>query len=320
MLLVCLGEAEAASVLKHLDPKVVQRVGAEMTRLQGISREEMSNVITRFLSDVSDQASVDVGSEDSVRRILVNALGDDKANGIIDRIALGRTSKGLDALKWMEPRAVAEMIRLEHPQIIAIIMAYLDTEQAAEVLRQFPQIVQADIVMRVATLDGIQPAALARLDEMMEKQFSGSAGGRSSNLGGAKSAANMVNLIEGSGNSDVMEQIRKVDENLAQRIQDLMFVFDNLNEGDDRGIQELLRRIDGSTLVRALKGADESIREKMFKNMSERSAEAVREEMEITGPVRVADVEVAQKEIVAEARRMVNAGELVLAGRGEAYI
>lgn len=318
--LMTLGEQGAAEVLKHMGAKDVQRVGTAMAQLSNVSREEVSGVLANFTRTVENQTSVGIGSDEYVRKVLVNALGEDKAGGLIDRILLGRTSKGLEALKWMEPKAIAEMIRLEHPQIISIVLAYIDPDQAADVLVHLPEWLRADVVMRIATLDGIQPSALSELDEIMEKQFAGNGGSKSSSLGGPKVAANILNFMDGSVETTVMEHIRKVDDALGGRIQDLMFVFDNLIEVDDRGMQELLRQIQGDQLLLALKGADEQLKEKIFKNMSQRAAEMLRDDLAAKGPVRLADVEAAQKEILGVARKMADSGQLALGGKGEQYV
>jgi flagellar motor switch protein FliG len=316
MLLVSLGEADAAAVLKHLEPKVVQRVGAEMAQLSGISREQMSEVLGGFTLAVNEQVGGEVGSSDFVRRVLLSALGNDKASGIIDRIALSHTSRGLDALKWMDARSIVELVRHEHPQIIAIVLAYLDEDQAAAVLALFSKPLQADLLVRLATLEGVQPDALNKLDEVLERQATGRTGGRSSRLGGAKAAAALLGLVESGGDGPVFEQIRTLDEPLAQSLQELMFVFENLLEVDDRGIQELLRNVPADKLPVALRGADEAIKTKFFKNMSERAAEMLKDDMETRGPVKLSDVETAQKEIVTIARKMAEEGTLSLGGSG----
>jgi flagellar motor switch protein FliG len=320
ILLMTLGEQNAAEVLKHMGAKDVQRVGTAMAQLSNVSREEVSGVLVKFTQTVESQTSVGVGSDEYVRKVLVNALGEDKAGGLIDRILLGRTSKGLEALKWMEPRAIAEMVRLEHPQIISIVLAYIDSDQAAEVLVHLPEWLRADVIMRIATLDGIQPSALSELDEIMEKQFAGNAGSQSSSLGGPKVAAGILNFMDGSTESSVMEHVKKVDEALGSRIEDLMFVFDNLIDIDDRGMQDLLREVAQDRLLLAMKGADEALKQKIFKNMSQRAAEMLKDDLEAKGPVRLADVEAAQKEILAIARKMADAGTLALGGKGEEYV
>jgi len=264
-----------------------------------------------------------IGADEYIRKVLVNALGEDKASNLIDRILLGRNSKGLESLKWMDPRAVAEMIRLEHPQIISIVLAYLDPDQSAEVLGSLPENMRADIIMRIATMDGIQPAALSELDEVLEKQFSGNANtGKTSSLGGAKVAANIMNFIDTTKQTNIIEVVNKTDEQLSERIQDQMFVFDNLIEVDDRGMQELLRAVPSDRLLLAMKGADPGLRDKIFKNMSQRAAEMMRDDLEAKGPVKLSDVEAAQKEILTIARKLAEAGTIALGGggAGEQYI
>jgi len=321
ILLLTLGEQEAAQVLKHMSAKEVQRIGAAMAKLSSVSREEVGGVVSDFTSLVESQTSVGVGTDEFLRKVLVDALGEDKAASIIDRIAIGRSTKGLEALKWMDPRAVAELVRLEHPQIIAIVLAYLDPDQAAEIMAYLPANARADIMMRVAVLDGVQPNALSELDDIMEKQFAGkSGGGKTSTLGGAKAAANIINFLEPSQESFIMEQIVRADEALGARIQDLVFVFDNLIDLDDRGMQELLRQVPSDKLLLALKGAEEAMKEKIFKNMSQRAAEMLKDDLEAKGPVRLSEVEAAQKEIVTAARKLGESGAIALGGKGESYV
>ncbi len=321
ILLLTLGEQEAAQVLKHMGAKEVQRIGTAMSKLSNVSKEEVQGVITQFTSSVESETSVGVGTDDFLRRVLVDALGQDKAASIIDRINIGRSTKGLEALKWMDARAVAELIRLEHPQIIAIVLAYLDADQSAEVLTHLPANMRSDIVVRIATLDGVQPSAINELDDIMEKQFAGKAGGgKTSTMGGAKAAANIINLLEPSQEGMIMEQIVKADQALGARIQDLVFVFDNLLEIDDRSMQELMRQVPSDRLLLALKGADEPLKEKIFRNMSQRASEMLKDDLEAKGPVRISEVEGAQKEILQIARKLAESGAIALAGKGEAYV
>jgi flagellar motor switch protein FliG len=321
ILLLTLGESEAAEILKHLGAKDVQRLGRSMAELSNVSRDEVRNVLGDFTSAVEMQTSLGVANEEFVRKVLVNALGEEKAANLMDRIALGGTRKGLDALKWMDARQVAELIRNEHPQIIAIVLSYLESDQAAEVLGFLPDGLRADLVMRVAQLDGVQPTALAELDEMMEKRFANNgANAVSSALGGLRVAAEMVNLLDSAVGSTVMGDIGKSDEVLSQKIQDLMFVFDDLLEIDDRGMQELLRQVPADKLLIALKGADETFKAKVFKNMSQRAAEMLKGDLEAKGPVRLADVEAAQKEILLAARKLADEGTIQLGGKGEEYV
>ena len=320
ILLLTLGEQEAAQILKHMSAKEVQKVGAAMAKVKNVSRIEVEKVVADFHTNVEAQTSVGVGSDEFLRKALVNALGEDKAAAIIDRISIGRSTKGLEALKWLDARAVAELIRLEHPQMIAIVLAYLESDQSAEVLSLLPANLRSDVVVRIATLDGVQPTALTELDDIIEKQFSGNSAAKTSLLGGPKAAADIMNALEPSHESAIMEQISKTDEQLATKIQDLVFVFDDLIEPDDRSMQELLRQVPADQLLLALKGADEPLKEKIFKNMSQRAAEMLKDDLEAKGPVRVADVEAAQKLILQTARKLAAAGTISLGGKGDEYV
>jgi len=321
ILLMSLGEAEAAEVLKLMGPKEVQKIGTVMATLSNISKQKVDEVLNDFMSEVDEQTALGIGSEDYIRNMLVSALGEEKAGGMLDRVLLGQSSKGLEALKWMDPKAVAEIIRLEHPQIIAIVLAYLDSDQASEILGVLPEKVQADILMRIAQLDGIQPQALKELDVIMEKQFSGSSNLKSSSVGGLKAAANILNFMDTSAETAIMDDVRETDADLGDQIQDLMFVFDNLADVDSQGIQALLREVSSDSLVFALKGADESVKEKIFTNMSKRAAEMLRDDLESRGPVKLSEVEEAQKEILVVARRLAESGDIVLGGKGaEQYV
>ena len=320
ILLLTLGEQEAAQVLKHMGAKEVQRIGAAMAKLANVSKEEVYTVITDFSSSVESQTSVGVGAEDFLRKVLVDALGQEKASSIIDRISIGRSTKGLEALKWMDARAVAELIRLEHPQIIAIVLAYLEADQSAEILTCLPANMRSDIMVRIATLDGVQPSALTELDDIMEKTFAGKGTARTSALGGAKAAANIINNLEPSQEGVIMEQIVQTDEALGSRIQDLIFVFDNLLEIDDRSMQELLRQVSSDKLLLAMKGCEDAMKEKIFKNMSQRAAEMLKDDLESKGPVRISEVEGAQKEILQTARKLAESGAIALAGKGDEYV
>lgn len=321
ILLMAVGEGLATEVLKHMGPKEVQKLGMAMTQLSNVSKEQVKRVLGEFVEMVDNQTALGVGTEEYVRTVLVNALGEEKAGGLIDRILLGSSSKGLDSLKWMDPRAVAELIRLEHPQIIAIVLAYLDSDQASEILQAMPERIRYDVVMRIAAIDGIQPSALRELDQIMEKNFSNKTNVKTStSFGGIKAAADILNLMDSTVENALMEEIRTADADLGQAIQDKMFVFENLVDVEDRGIQSLLREISSDSLAVALKGADEAVKDKIFKNMSKRAAEMLRDDLEVRGPVKLSDVEAAQKEILMTARRLADAGEISLGGKGEAFV
>jgi len=319
--LMSIGEAEAAEVLRHMGPKEVQSIGEAIAQLTNVEKRSATTILKTFNSAVGGQTALGMGTEDYLRNVLNKALGSDKAGGVLDKILLGRQSKGLEALKWMEPRSVAEIIHLEHPQIIAIVLSYLDADQAAEVLRNLPENARTDIMLRIASLDGIQPAALFELDEILEKQFASSEGNmHTSNVGGVKIAADILNFLGGDVGATIMEGVKSTDEDLGQEVEDQMFVFDNLADVDDRGIQALLREVSSDILIVALKGADELVKEKILKNMSSRAAEMLRDDLEASAPVKLSDVENSHREVLNIARRMADAGEIQLGGGGDEYV
>ncbi len=317
ILLMSLGESSAAEVLKHMGPKEVQRLGSAMANLKNVQQYEVEVVLSSFLDEVRTQTGLGMGADAYIRNMLVSALGEDKAHGLMDRILMGGNTSGLDTLKWMDARSVADIIRNEHPQIQAIVLAYLDSDQSAEVLSYFPEKVRLDVIMRVASLDTVQPSALQELNDILEKQFSGNAGSQTKQMGGFKTAAEIMNNLDSTAESELMEAIKELDEDMGVQISDLMFVFDNLKDVDDRGIQVLLREVSSEVLILALKGAEDDLQEKIFANMSKRAAELLRDDLEAKGPVRVSEVEGAQKEILTIARRLADAGEIALGGGGE---
>ncbi|MCH8504015.1 MAG: flagellar motor switch protein FliG [Ectothiorhodospiraceae bacterium] len=318
--LMSLGEDSAASVMKHLGPKEVQVLGQAMASVQNVTKDKVNSVMDDFVTTVTQQTSLGIGNTEYIRSVLVKALGEDKAGGIIDRILMGGNTRGLEQLKWLDGKTVAEMLRLEHPQIIAIVLAYLDSDHAAEVLAELPERTRHDILMRVATLGGIQPAALQELDEIMERQFSGKQRIKSSSIGGLQAAANILNYLDSSVESPLMEHVAETDQELSEKIQELMFTFADLNDVDDRSIQALLREISAELLVLALKGADYSLKDKFLKNLSRRAAEMLQDDLEARGPVRVSEVEQAQKEILSVAKRMSDEGTISLGGGGDEYV
>lgn len=312
--LLALGQDRAAEILRHMGPKEVQIVGSTMAGLGSITSDTVNTVLEEFVSTIRNQTALGIDSDDYIRKVLTDALGSDKAGSVIDRILLGRNSKGIEQLKWMDSRSIADMIRLEHPQIISIIVSLLDSDQAAEVLSSFPANIRSDVIMRIATLETVQPNALKELDDIMEKQLAGNSNVKSSTIGGIETAANMLNYVDGAIESEIMEKISELDPDLGQKIQDKMFVFDNLVEVDDRGIQTLLREISTDALLLALRGADAALKEKIFGNMSRRAAEMLRDDLEAAPPAKLSDVEAAQKEILSVARRLSDMGEISLGG------
>ena len=318
--LMSLGEDTAAEIMRHLGPKEVQMLGTTMSSLRNIRKEQVEGVLVDFVTTVGEQTAMGIGNTDYIRSVLVKALGEDKAGNIIDRIMMGGNTRGLEQLKWLDGKTVAEMLRLEHPQIIAITLSYLDPDHAAEVLAELPDRIRHDILMRVATLEGVQPAALQELDEVMERQFSGKQRLKSSSIGGVQAAANILNFLESSVENPLMEKVQETDPDLGQKIQDLMFTFNDLVELDDRAIQALLREVSSELLVLALKGADDDLKEKLFRNLSRRAAEMLRDDLDARGPVRVSDVEQAQKEVLSVAKRMADEGQISLGGGGDEFI
>ncbi len=316
ILLLALGEQDAAEILKHMGPKEVQDVGMMMATMTNVSTAQMENVMGSFVSTLKGETSLGLDSDDYIRNMLTSALGADKAGGMIDRILLGRDSKGLEQLKWLDAKSVAEMIRLEHPQIIAIVLSFLEPDQAADIIAVFSENIRTDILMRVATLEGIQPSALQELDAILDKQFSGAGNTKSTGLGGVKAAASILNLVDGVIESKIMDQITGIDQELSQEIQDNMFVFENLIDVDDRGIQTLLREVASEQLLLALRGADDLLKERIFKNMSKRASEMLRDDLEAAQPARLSDVENAQKDILSVTRRLADSGEISLGGSG----
>ena len=316
ILLLSLSEEDAAQILKHLEPKQVQQVGTVMAAMEDFTQEKITAVHKQFIHEIQNFSTIGFQSEDFVRKALTAALGEDKAGNLIDQIVMGGASKGLDSLKWMDSKQVANIIRNEHPQIQTIVMSYLEPEQSAEIMSQFTEKTRLDLMMRIANLEEVQPAALQELNEIMEKQFAGQAGAQAAKMGGLKAAADIMNYLDTNIEGILMDSMRENDEEMSQQIQDLMFVFENLADVDDRGMQAILREVEQDALMKAIKGADEALKEKFLGNMSKRAAEMLADDLEAMGPVRVSEVEQAQKEILAVARRLSDSGEIMLGGGG----
>jgi flagellar motor switch protein FliG len=317
ILLMSLGEEEASEVFKHLQPKEVQRLGETIAKLKVIPRERVEAVLTRFDAVAETQSMLVNDTDEYVRNVLRKALGDDKANLLLDRILQGGDVSSIESLKWMDAASVAELLRNEHPQIIAAILAHLDFDQTSSVLKVFTERQRNEVLIRIATLDGIQPMALKDLNEVMSQVLAGGERMKKSNLGGVKTAAEIINMMGSSVEASVLDYIREADTDLAQKIMDNMFTFDDLEKIDDRGIQAVLKEVQSESLVVALKGAGPELREKIFRNMSSRAAETLREDLESRGPVRLSEVEAEQKEMLKIVRRLVDEGTIMLAGGGD---
>jgi flagellar motor switch protein FliG len=312
-----LGEAEAAEVLRQLSAKEVQKLGVAMATINNVTKDQVIEVVDDFVEELQTQTAFGLGADDYVRNVLVQALGEDKAGNLIERILLGRNSKGLETLKWMDPRSIADLIRNEHPQIIAIVLSFLESDQAADVIKLLPARTRVDALMRIATLEGIPPNALSELNDIMEKRFAGNQGMNQSQVGGIKVAADIINFLDTNTEQQISSGIREIDAELCNQIQELMFVFDNVADLDDRSIQTVLREVQGDKLGLALRGADSKVKDKILKNMSQRAAAMLVEDMDARGPARLSDVEAAQKEILGIVRKMADAGEIQLGSKTE---
>ena len=316
MLLLTLGEDEAAEVLKHLGPREVQKLGAAMAGLKSVPRDKVEEVVNEFYEETQRGAPV-VADEEYIRGMLTKALGDDRAANLISRILQGGDTAGIESLKWMDAATVADLVRNEHPQIIATILVHLEFDQAGDILKHFTERLRNDVILRIATLDGVQPVALQELNEALTRVLSGSSNIKKAAMGGVRTAAEILNFVGTAHETAIIDNVREYDPDLAQKIIDEMFVFDNLIDVDDRGIQLLLREVQSESLILDLKGANEAMREKVFKNMSQRAAEMLREDLESKGPVRLSEVEREQKEILKIARRLADEGQIQLGGKGE---
>jgi flagellar motor switch protein FliG len=316
ILLLSLGEDEAAEVLKSLGPKEVQKLGHAMAAIKSVPREKVETVLDDFHEYAGTGGPVAV-DENLIKAMLTKALGDDRAANLISRIMHGGDTAGIEGLKWMDAPTVADLIRNEHPQIIATILVHLEFDHAGEIMKHFSERLKNDVLLRIATLDGVQPAALRELNDAMARLLAGASTNlKKSAMGGIRHAAEILNFVGQAAETAILDNVREYDPELAQKILDEMFVFENLLDIDDRGIQLLLREVQSDSLIIALKGASPEMREKVFKNMSQRAAEMLREDLEAKGPVRLSEVENEQKEILKIARRLADEGQIQLGGGG----
>ena len=315
--LMSLGEEEAAEVFKHLTPKEVQKLGETIARMKIVPRGRLKEVLQKFSEVAVDHASLVPDTDEYVKSVLRRALGEDKANLLIDRILQGNDTTGIEGLKWMDPITVAELLRNEHPQIVAAILVHLDSDHASSVLKVMTERQRNEVLIRIATLDGIQPTALRDLNDVLSNVLAGGERMRKATLGGVKTAAEIINLLGSAHETSVLDFVRESDVDLAQKLQDNMFGFDDLVKLDDKGIQAVLKEVQSESLVLALKGGTPELRERIFRNMSSRAAETLKEDLDGRGPVRVSDVEAEQKEILKIVRRLADEGQIVLGGGGD---
>ena len=321
VLMLALGEEEAAEVMKHLGPREVQKLGAAMSTMKSIPSEDLEKVLRDFRAETEKSTSIGLDSDEYIRTVLTKALGEDKAASLLNRILGTRDASGIESLKWMDAQSVADLVRNEHPQIIATILVHLERYHACEVLTFFSERLRNDVVLRIATLDGIQPAALRELNEVLTKLMTGNESLKKKPIGGVRAAAEILNFLSGEMETSVMDNLKSYDGDMAQKIMDEMFVFENIIDIDDRGIQMLLREVQSESLIIALKGTGQELREKFFKNMSQRAAQLMREDLEAKGPVRLSEVEAQQKEILQIVRRLSEEGQIILGAKGDdAYV
>ncbi len=321
ILLMTVGEQHAAEVLKHMPPRDVQRIGAAMAGISRVRRDEVRSVLSEFCRVVDAETSMGLDSSEFVRSVLVRAMGREKATGLMQRILDGDGAQGVEALRWMDARAVGQALRHEHPQVVAIVLSYLDNDQAANVIGMLPEEVRHDVMIRLATLDNVPRSALMELNEIIEKEVvTRVSAAATSKVGGTRKAAEIMNSLGSEVEESIMTRIKELDESLATNIEEQMFVFENLLDADERGIQALLREVPSDRLLVALKGADESVRDKLFRNMSKRAAQALRDDLEIMRPMKLSEVEAAQKEILEVVKRLAEAGDMVLSRGGGDFV
>lgn len=316
IMLMSLSKEESAQVLKHLDPKEVQRIGQAMTELKDVDKAQVDSALKTILNDAQKQTSLGVGSEEAIRDMIVGAFGESQGSSVADRVLISSQSKGLDALQWMEPRSIADLIRFEHPQIQALVISQLEADVAAEILLFFDDRDRLDLIMRISNQESVQPMAIDELNAIIEKQLKKQNVSQTTPVGGVKVSADIMNLLDPEIKEQLMEAVKAQDEDLAVQIEELMFIFENILDINDRGIQTLLREISTDILILALKGADKPIQDKIFNNMSKRAAELLKDDLEAKGPVKLSEVEAAQKEILTIAKKMADSGEISLGGKG----
>lgn len=318
--LMGVGEEGAAVIMKHMEPKEVQLVGEAMASLKDISNEQIVSVVNDFSDKISDVSPIGIGSGDFTRRVMVEALGEKRAHSMLNKVMQGNTTKGMESLKWMDARSVAGMIKSEHPQIIALVLASLEDEHAAQVLKLLSDEIRADVILRIARLELIDPNALRELDQVIEKQLGNSQEFPPAMVDGMNAAAAILNHMDTPDEAALLASVRQVDGDLGEKIQELMFVFDNLLSIDDRGMQRVIREISGDSLIIALKGVDDEVKQKFFKNMSSRAAEMLKEDLEAKGPVKLSDVESQQKEILNIVAKLAEDGEIFLGKGGGDFV
>ncbi|NPA72656.1 MAG: flagellar motor switch protein FliG [Gammaproteobacteria bacterium] len=318
ILLLSLGKESAAKVLKHLNPREVQQIGSAMTAVENVSHADIHQVMGAFLEELGEDA-LGVDPSEYAQSLMADALGDGGGH-LMDAALLGEQVKGLEALKWQHPSTISNMLRNEHPQVVAIVLSYFDSDQAAEVLRGIPERFQSEVIYRIATLTTIQPRALFDLNDVLENASSDGEGGKLATIGGEKRAAEILNLVGGGVDTRILDDISTEHEDVSKSIQDKMFVFDDIGGIDDRGIQTIVGEVPSDVLIVALKGADTELKEKFLGNLSKRQADIMRDDLETGPPVKLSAVEDAQRTIIQTVRRLADEEKLMMPGGGEEFL
>ena len=321
VLMLALGQDEAASVMQYLEPKEVQKIGTAMATMKAVSGEKLESVLRDFMAETKKNTSIGLDSDDYIRTVLNKALGESKASSLINKILVSRDASGIESLKWMDGKAVADLIQNEHPQIIATILVHLERYHASEVLEELPARTRNDVVLRIATLEGVQPAALNELDSVLTKLLSGGERHNKKAMGGIQATAEIMNFMNSEMEKSIMENLTNFDSALSQQVLEKMFVFENIMDIDDAGIQLLMHEVPSESLIIAIKGAKDELKEKIFKNMSARASETMREDLAAKGPVKLSEVEKHQREILLIVRKLADNGQLSLSsGSGDVYV
>jgi len=318
--LLGVGEQGASEIMKHMAPKEVQRVGEAMAGLEDVSNEQIASVVQEFSENVNEISPIGIGAGDFTRRVMVEALGENRARTMLNKVMQGPASTGLEALKWMDARSVTGLMKKEHPQVIAIVMASLEGDHAAQVMSGLPPEIRTDVMMRIARLDTIDPAALQELDRVLENQLADSQEFPLTSVNGMTSAAEILNNLDSTAEAELLDSVKAIDGELGEKIHELMFVFENLLSVNDRGMQRLIREISVDSLAVALKGVDDEVKDKFFNNMSSRAAEMLKEDLDAKGPVKLSEVEEAQKEILVIATQLADDGEIFLGKDGGDFV
>tara|TARA_S200000501_G_scaffold363550_1_gene394595 strand:+ start:1028 stop:2083 length:1056 start_codon:yes stop_codon:yes gene_type:complete len=320
MLMLLMGEEHAAQVIQHLEPKDIQTLGKKMVEVANLPKDVVNAVLDDFLISTSQMSDLGTENSEYIQRVFNKALGEDRASAALEKIIPEQSLKGLDMLRWMDANEIYTAIEAEHPQVIAVVLSILDHDVAGDLIKMFPEEVRSDIIARIGSLKGIQASALARLEEVLKLQFLQKNNASKTPFGGVEAAAKILNFSGSEIETSILKSVGAQDQKLAEAIEENMVTFMDLESMDNKSLQTLIRELDNELLIPALKGADESVKEMFLENMSERARELFEDDLEAMGPIRVSEVDKAQKEIMRIARRLSGEGEIMLSGGGNEFI